>query len=561
MGARVRRSPPEIIGISKGLTGHVIVQDESTATIFGMPRAAERLARRTRCCLSVPLLADWWGGLGGSASGDNPGMTMTRAEYLLFQELIGRASGLRLEERDWTPLRAAVWERVDAVGSATLGEYYEKLRVSGGGEELGRLIELLTVHETAFFRNGLHFDLLIQSIVPELVEKRDKSRPIRLWSAGCSTGQEAYSMAIALLETVPAEEEWQFEVLATDISNRALDVAKRGIYPARALSNVDPVLLDRYFSPCEGGYLVSDRVKSCVKFEYLNLVKEPFPLAALSPFDVVFCENVTIYFKVESTRRVIQNFYDALDEGGYLFLGYSETLWQIPNEFLLREIDDAFVYQKSTRRGSIAQTSPAMGSGASGGTAHARPAQKPVNRIVRTPAPPPRPPRKRYTLEEAIALYEGRCFEEALLAVESVLSTFPTDRRAHLLAAKLRADREEVGPALRHCRRALDADPLLEEGHYLMGVMQMRTGDNDNAAESLSRVIYLNSSGHRSALSHFHLAGLYADAHRWDGAQREYRNALRLLDRFPKEELVGEFSADFLARVCRRRLGELGNVD
>lgn len=144
------------------------------------------------------------------------------------------------------------------------------------------------------------------------------------------------------------------------------------------------------------------------------------------------------------------------------------------------------------------------------------------------------------------------------MAVEGVLSTAPNDRRANLLAAKLRADREEVGPALRHCRRALDADPLLEEGHYLMGVLQMRAGECEGAAESLSRVIYLNSSGHRSALSHFHLAGLHTDAERWESAVREYRNALRLLERFPKEELVGEFSADFLARVCRRRLQELG---
>jgi chemotaxis protein methyltransferase CheR len=492
-------------------------------------------------------------------------MAMTRAEYLLFQELIGQTSGLRLEERDWSPLRGAVLERIGVVGSASLGEYYQMLRDPGGSQELGRLIELLTVHETAFFRNRPHFDLLIHRIIPSLVERGDRSRPIRVWSAGCSTGQEAYSIAIALLEGIPPSEGLEFEVLATDISNLALDTARVGVYPPRALRNVDPQLLDRYFIPCEGGYRVSNRVKDCVKYEYLNLVKEPFPLAVLSPCDVVFCENVTIYFKVESTRRVIQNFYDVLDEGGSLFLGYSETLWQIPNEFALRELDDTFVYQKPPPTGATAP--PIAGSGGPAPAVAPAPVVAPAPRRPFTPAARPtrnlapvaaRPPRRKYSVEEATALYEGRCFEEALMAVEGVLSTAPNDRRANLLAAKLRADREEVGPALRHCRRALDADPLLEEGHYLMGVLQMRAGECEGAAESLSRVIYLNSSGHRSALSHFHLAGLHTDAERWESAVREYRNALRLLERFPKEELVGEFSADFLARVCRRRLQELG---
>ncbi|HEX2987409.1 MAG TPA: CheR family methyltransferase [Chloroflexota bacterium] len=498
----------------------------------------------------------------GSSSGiKNSKMGMTRAEYLLFQELIGQNSGLRLEDRDWTPLRGAVFERVAAVGCSTLGEYYEMMRDPAGSLELGRLIELLTVHETAFFRNRLHFDLLIRHILPELMEKGDRSRPIRVWSAGCSTGQEAYSIAIALLESPLLSESVEFEVLATDISNRALDIARAGTYPPRALRNLDPQLLDRYFSPCDGGYEVNDRVRSRVRFEYLNLVKEPFPLAALSPFDVVFCENVTIYFKVESTRRVIKNFHDVLGDGGYLFLGYSETLWQIPNEFLLRELDGTFVYQKSL--GAEVSPPASIGTVAAGSalttSAAPKPGAKPAARPVRSVPPAvARPPRRRYSIEEATALYEGRCFEEALLAVESVLSTSPNDRRAHLLAAKLRADREEVGPALRHCRRALDSDPLLEEGHYLMGVLQMRAGEYDSAVESLSRVIYLNSSGHRSALAHFHLAGLHADVERWELAAREYRNALRLLERFPKEELVGEFSADFLAGVCRRRLQELG---
>lgn len=487
------------------------------------------------------------------------GGNLTRSEYLLFQELIGQASGLHLEERDWTPLRAAVCERVAATGSLSFGEYYELLRSAAGTRELGHLIELLTVHETAFFRNRSHFDLLARRTLPELARRNAASRTLRLWSAGCSTGQEAYSIAISLLESLPAIESWQLEVLATDISHRALDQAQRAIYPDRAVWSVDPALRDRYFERCEEGYRVDDRVRRLVRFEYLNLVKEPFPLAALCPFDVVFCENVTIYFKVESTRRVIRNFYDVLRPGGYLFLGYSETLWQISSDFLLREVDDTFVYQKPLEElglGEVRTSDSRAPSTTKGPAARTSSASALRHRGSHPQAAPPSA--RSATLEEATALYEARCFEQALLAVENVLLASPSDPRAHLLAAKLRADREEVGPALRHCRRALEGDPLLEEGHYLMGVLKLRAGDSRGAAESLSRVIYLNPVGHRSALAHFHLSGLDVEAGDREGAIREYRNALRLLERFPRDELVEEFSADFLAGVCRRRLEELG---
>lgn len=482
---------------------------------------------------------------------------LTRAEYLAFQELVQQASGLDLEDRDWTPLRSAICKRAAAVGSASFGEYYELVRSPEGAAEMGRLIELLTVHETAFFRNRAHFDLLTSRVIPELVQRRGDSRTLRLWSAGCSTGQEAYSIAISLLESVPTPDSWRIEVLATDISHQALALAEKAVYPERALRDVDPWLLDRYFEPGAGEYRVRDRVRQLVRFEYLNLVKEPFPLAALSPLDVIFCENVTIYFKIESTRRVIRNFYDALADGGYLFLGYSETLWRIPNDFVLREMNDTFVYQKleqSTAERQPARRVEAVERESLGATP--RPTRATLRRRSGSTGASGIP-KKASTLEEAYELYEAHRFEEALLAAESLLSVEPRNARAHLLAAKLRADREEIGAALRHCRRALDADPLLEEGHYLMGLLQIRSGDNAAAAEALSRVIYLNPMGPRSALAHFHLAGLRSDAEDWAAASREYRNALRLLERLAKDELVEEFSADFLARVCRRRLDEL----
>ena len=479
---------------------------------------------------------------------------MTGGEYLLVRQLIEQTAGLRFEDGDWASLRAAVDDRMAALGISNLGEYDKLLRTSGESGELAQLTELLTVHETAFFRNRGHFDLLERVVIPELLQRKVADRRLRFWSAGCSTGQEPYSIAISLLEAIPSLDGWQVEVLATDISERALEQARAAVYPARSLRGVDPVLVGRYFQQCKGGYRVADAVRRLVRFEGLNLVKEPFPFAALGLFDVVFCENVTIYFNVESTRRVIRNFHEVLLDGGYLFLGYSETLWQISGDFLLREWDGVFAYQKAPRSKEDAADGlppPMAGKAAAKSGARRQPSRR-----LRKVAPPASRGRA-VTLEGATALYEAGRLEEAVVAAESLVSSDPTNAGAHLLAAKLKADREQIGPALAHCRRALDSDPLLEEGHYLMGVLLRRAGDAQAAAASLSRVIYLNPVGRRAALAHFHLAGMHADAGAGDRAIREYGSALRLLERLPKGELIDEFSADFLAKVCRRRLDEL----
>ncbi len=481
---------------------------------------------------------------------------MTRAEYLLFKDLIEGASGLNLEDRDWTPLRAALCERVSAVGYGSFGAYYELLRSEEGSRELNRLVDLLTIHETSFFRNRAHFDVLARMVLPELAKRKASSRTLRFWSAGCSTGQEAYSVAMALMEALPGFEDWQLEVLATDISCRALETARAGVYRPRAVKNVDSDILERYFEPHEGSYRVKDQVRQLVRFEHLNLVKEPFPLAALRPLDVIFCENVTIYFKVDSTRRVIRNFFDVLGDGGFLFLGYSESLWQVSSDFALRDYGNAFLYQKLPRSAGPSTVRPSLLPEETG-TLPRLPKTPSMRQSAVSGFQPAVPPKQASTLGEATALYGARRFEEALLAVESILAADPAEANAHLLAAKLRADREEIGPALRHCRRTLELDPLAEEAYYLNGILQLRGGDKSKAQESLSWVIYLNPSGHRSALAHFHLAGLHVDGDDRASSVREYRNALRLLERLPKEELVEEFSADFLARVCRRRLEDL----
>lgn len=485
------------------------------------------------------------------------GHNLTRAEFLLFQELVSRASGLRMDDGDWSPLRTALCERAATISCSSFGEYYELLVSPQGAKEMDRLIELLTVHETAFFRNRSHFDLLARRIVPELLARNSATRTLRLWSAGCSTGQEAYSMAISLLESVPNCDTWRIEVLATDISHRALEVARGGVYSDRAVRGLDPVLLSRYFERVPEGFRVRDQVRRLVRFEHLNLVKEPFPLSALSPRDVVFCENVTIYFKIESTRRVVRSFYDTLCHGGYLFLGYSETLWQISDDFLLRQMDDTFVYQRPWAEAAGAGAGQEATAGQDG-TMRPVPEHRHWRAMRRSAwSPNVPPPRKVATLQDAARLHDARRFEEALLAVEQLLSENPADSSAHLLASKLRADREEMGPALRHCRRALEMDPLLEEAHHLMGVLLLRSGDASSAAESLGKVIYLNPSGERAALARFHLAGIRAEEGDRSAAVREYRNALRLLERLPRDELVGEFAADFLAGVCRRRIDEL----
>lgn len=277
---------------------------------------------------------------------------LTEDDFERFRKLINQTSGIFFDRGKRDLLRLGLSDRADAVGAESLAEYYEQLTSLPDREvELRRLLDHLSVQKTQFFRNLPQYDALRKYVIPEIVQRKSKCyRNLRFWSAGCSTGQEPYSLAMAVLDVLPDADSWNIQILGTDLSENALAIAKRGWYQERKLTGIDRNHRERYFRESDGGYIVAEPLRRMVHFARHNMVTDSLPISIFGTCDIVFCRNVIIYFTHETAKYVIEHFFDILNPGGYLFLGHSETLWKMSAKYSLVEMGDAFIYKKSLPR-------------------------------------------------------------------------------------------------------------------------------------------------------------------------------------------------------------------
>jgi chemotaxis protein methyltransferase CheR len=210
-------------------------------------------------------------------------------------------------------------------------------------------MDVLTTNETYFFREAFQLKAFSEEIIPEIVAvkgaKKDKS--LRIWSAGCSTGEEPYTIAMLLLER-PDLADWRIEIIGTDISQRVLHQARKGVYGSSSFRVTDDIYKKRYFHEQEGGFRIADRVRELVTFSRLNLYDQSRFLF-LGKMDIIFCRNVIIYFDQPAKKKVIEQFYNTLNPGGFLLLGHSESLMNITTAFKLRHLKNDMVYEKPSR--------------------------------------------------------------------------------------------------------------------------------------------------------------------------------------------------------------------
>jgi len=276
-------------------------------------------------------------------------LPLSSDDFALFQELLIEAGGLHFEEDRNQALHLALWKRLQQQGYDSYREYYNLLKYHPDGRlEIRELLDLITVGETYFFRNKAQFNVLMRSVLPEIIQRKLSSgdQSIRVWSAGCSRGDEPYSIAIAIKEVLPSDEKWSISILGTDINRNGLACAKEGAYGEKDIAHLPKEYLNKYFRVEGSTYLLDTEVKRLARFFYHNLVTDPFVHEWMQRIDLVFCRNVTIYFDYQAIRRVIENFYNCLAPEGYLFLGHTETLWQITDKFERVEFPQTFVYKK-----------------------------------------------------------------------------------------------------------------------------------------------------------------------------------------------------------------------
>jgi chemotaxis protein methyltransferase CheR len=247
-------------------------------------------------------------------------------EFRLFRDLIHRECGLYFGDNKRAFLSSRIGKRLTAKSMGSFYGYYRYLKEGGREqeEEMLRLLDILTINETAFFRNRPQFEFLEEVVLPELADQKKKRSDylFRIWSAGCATGEEPYSIAISALESLTPRSAWELRVYASDLSLSALERADRGIYPEAKLAGLRSGRERGYFVKAADGHAIRDEVKRLVIYDFHNLKHEN----GLRNLDVVFCRNVLIYFDPEEQQRVVAKLVRALKPGGYLFLGHSESV-------------------------------------------------------------------------------------------------------------------------------------------------------------------------------------------------------------------------------------------
>jgi chemotaxis protein methyltransferase CheR len=275
---------------------------------------------------------------------ENPAI-VTEHELAELRLFIERRSGILLDESRTRFLSNRICEHLKELRLARGTDLLRLIR--GSNAEYERLLERLLTQETSFFRYPAICQALERRVLPELHMKKfwQNPRTLRIWSAGCSSGEEPYSIALSVLKAVEFPEAWKVEILATDISRQALDIAERGRYSRRDLATLSLEQIDANFSPVGNGeYQVRAKLRNMVTFAQMNLAQ----MVYMGRFDCIFCMNVLIYFSDELRATLIRRFHDYLEPEGYLFLGHAESVAQAKVDLQPIVIGDSLIYRKSS---------------------------------------------------------------------------------------------------------------------------------------------------------------------------------------------------------------------
>jgi chemotaxis protein methyltransferase CheR len=272
----------------------------------------------------------------------NPKPELTDHELSEIRLLIEERTGIHFDKSRLRFVSVRVHEHMKEKGFARGSDLLRAAQRSN--VEYEGLLERLLTQETSYFRYPAVYDALRKRVLPELHVKKfwNNPRTLRVWSAGCSTGEEPYSIAITIAETLNSAEAWNIEIMATDVGRQALKIAETGVYSGQRIASVTPDQLAAHFTKTHAGYQVKPRIRKMVTFAQMNLASAVY----MGRMDLIFCMNVMIYFTEERRRALIQRFYDTLEPGGYLLIGHSESLSKIPVKFQAIVLNECILYRK-----------------------------------------------------------------------------------------------------------------------------------------------------------------------------------------------------------------------
>lgn len=498
-------------------------------------------------------------------------IVIERAALDQLAALLLERAGLKITPDGYAGLRLALHARMPVLGLSDASDYVGRLRQLSGEEELRALMPLVTVGKTEFFRDARQFLAFEREVFPRLLaEARAAQRPVRLWSAGCATGEEPYSLAMAALERGGTRE--TVSILATDLNPAAVESASAGLYQPRRLVGLSEERLERFFTREDGAYRVIDAVRALVRFEGHNLAAPAWPQVSARSLDVIFCRNVIIYFDPPTILGVLERFYETLRPGGWLFLGYSESLFKFSTRFEMVEVGGTFAYQRPLPAARAPSPAPRPST----------PAPPPVprsptdvesvlrelKRAARLPPPAPSPPgvpvppappeTPVQRLAHVVEAIEAGDFPRALRVIRRLVDDEPEDLSARLTLGNVYALMGNVEEARETFQQALAREPLCVEARLYLALAEMQAGAFDEARQELTRALFLEPT---LAVGHYLLGQVQERRGDAESARRAYRNAIAQR-RHETHELIGHFpdlprSNEAIAQAAQFRLAAL----
>jgi len=447
---------------------------------------------------------------------------------LQLSEFVASRMGLHFPRERWGDLERNIVpaaKEFDFPDTEAFIQWLMKSTVSM--EHLEILTSHLTVNETYFWREPEVFNALIEKILPEIIRSKTKDeKRLRIWSAGCSTGEEPYSIAIALHKAIPEIKDWNITILATDINPRILRKAAAGVYGEWSFRNAPAWLKERYFCcNIDGKYEINSDIKKMVVFAYLNLAEDiyPTPVNNTNAMDIIFCRNVLMYFVPNRGRQVAHNLYKSLVDGGYFMVSACElSQIQFP-QFSSVNFPGAIVYKKDTR-GFV---QPKLEDNYLPEIEFAQP-----EIFASTTLPEDdKTELQKDTYKEALGLYAQGQYAQTVKTLEEIPNISAT------LAVRALANEGKLSEALCLCEKAIIKEKLNPILHYLRAAILQEQNSEDGAIASLKRALYLDPN---LILAHFTLGNLMLRQGNIQNTKKCFRNALSLLDALKQDDILPE---------------------
>lgn len=478
------------------------------------------------------------------------------ALLLRLSEYLTAKIGLHFSNRNRNELHQKMTAAMKDFGFEDVGEFIEWLLSSSPTQkQIEILASHLTVGETYFFREKRAFEILEQSILPGLMDARRKTgKRLRLWSAGCSTGEEPYSIAILLDKLIPDLKDWNITILATDINTVALRKADEGIYSDWSFRDTPPFFKDKYFERLNGNrYLLLPDIRKMVTFSYLNLSQDVYPALQnnTNAMDFIFCRNVLMYFSPAHVKRAAERFYRSLVDGGCLIVSPVETSLINYERFAAVRIQDSTFYKKDihkTKPESLSAkniekvTAPYLlppkrvKHPKSERPSHGAAKDAPVKSKQSAPTP----------FEEATILYLKGFYLEAEERLSKLVSNGSSSRDMLVLFTKILANQGKLEDAFRWCEKAVSADKCNPHLHYLLAIILDEQKRGEEAKASLKKAIYLD---HNFVLAHFALANITLRLGNIAEARKHFGNTSEILSKCKPDEILPESEGITVGRL------------